>query len=118
MLEVTLPWPPRELSPNAHVHWTRKAEAKQTAKAQGCYLTMEILDAFYSMADTFQATYVFHPPDKRKRDQDNYLSSMKSAIDGVCAALGIDDTRIKRTVIEWGAVVKGGKVVLRLEEME
>ena len=127
MLEVTLPWPPRELSPNARNHWTAKAEASQTAKAQGCYLTMEIFNSPYGYPCSwakkgtgnmiFQATYVFHPPDKRKRDIDNFLAMMKNYQDGVCAALGIDDSRIKRTVIEWGAVVKGGKVVLRLEEI-
>ena len=42
----------------------------------------------------------------------------KNYLDGVCDALGIDDSRIKRTVLEWGEVVKGGKVVLTLEEME
>ena len=121
MLVVELPWPPRELSPNAHVHWTRSAEAKQTAQAQGCYQTMA--DKWegqwgYTELTAFEATYTFHPPDKRKRDIDNFLASMKHYQDGVCAALGIDDSRIKRTVIEWGAVVKGGKVVLRLEEMK
>ena len=119
MIEVTLPWPPRELSPNARVHWTAKAEASQTAKAQGCYLTMEnIMNVLFDTGvDAYQASYVFHPPDKRKRDIDNFLAMMKNYQDGVCAALGIDDSRIKRTVIEWGAVVKGGKVVLRLEEL-
>ena len=120
MLVVELPWPPRELSPNAHVHWTRSAEAKQTAKAQGCYLTMnERSDNWKGLLENeLEASYTFHPPDKRKRDIDNFLASMKHYQDGVCAALGIDDSRIKRTVIEWGAVVKGGKVVLRLEEMK
>ena len=122
MIEVTLPWPPRELSPNARVHWTAKAEASQTAKAQGCYLTMDTMEDTFKCQphylNEYHASYVFHPPDKRKRDIDNFLAMMKNYQDGVCAALGIDDSRIKRTVIEWGAVVKGGKVVLRLEEMK
>ena len=126
MLTVELPWPDKRLSPNARNHWTAKAEASQTAKAQGCYLTMEKAKQFYlaqtqqryEMPDGFEAQYTFHPPDKRKRDIDNFLAMMKNYQDGVCAALGIDDSRIKRTVIEWGDVVKGGKVVLRLEEME
>ena len=57
-------------------------------------------------------------PDRRKRDMDNCLAMMKPYQDGICDALGVDDSRIKRTVLEWGDVVKGGKVVLRLEEME
>ena len=123
MIEISLPWPDKRLSPNARNHWTAKAEASQTAKAQGCYLTLEYFEE--SMVETplewglgqLEATYIFHPPDKRRRDIDNFLAMMKNYQDGVCAALGIDDSRIKRTVIEWGAVVKGGKVVLRLEEL-
>ena len=125
MLTIELPWPPRELSPNARVHWTAKAESSQTAKAQGCYLMMGLMQShdwikdepIYVVGKDCEATYTFHPPDKRKRDIDNFLAMMKNYQDGVCAALGIDDSRIKRTVIEWGAVVKGGKVTLRLEEI-
>jgi len=29
----------------------------------------------------------------------------------------MDDSRIRRTVLEWGDVTPGGKVVLTLEEM-
>ena len=118
MLTVELPWPDKALSPNSRNRWA-KIEASQTAKAQGCYLTMNEYARDYRDFETmFEASYVFHPPDKRKRDIDNFLAMMKNYQDGVCAALGIDDSRIKRTVIEWGAVCKGGKVVLRLEEMD
>ena len=121
MLTVELPWPDKRLSPNARLHWTAKAEASQTAKAQGCMLTMEVRDPYIDLTQQppeYEASYTFHPPDKRKRDIDNFLAMMKNYQDGVCAALGIDDSRIKRTVIEWGAVVKGGKVVLKLTELE
>jgi hypothetical protein len=30
----------------------------------------------------------------------------------------MDDSHIKRTVLEWGDVVKGGKVVMSLEAIE
>jgi len=113
--KVELPWPPKELSPNARVHWAQKAEAAQTAKAQGCYLTMKNYARDYrDIETTFEAQYTFYPPDKRKRDMDNCLAMMKNYQDGVCAALGIDDTRIKRVVLEWGDVVRDGKVVMAL----
>ena len=116
MLTVELPWPDKRLSPNARNHWTAKAEASQTAKAQGAYLTWAALpDAGWITPDELEAQYTFHPPDRRKRDIDNFLASMKNYQDGVCAALAIDDSCIKRTIIEWGAVVKGGKVVLTLK---
>jgi crossover junction endodeoxyribonuclease RusA len=83
-------------------------------------LTMEKVQEYfdYPVPEQLVASYVFHPPDRRKRDIDNFLAMMKNYQDGVCAALGIDDSRIKRTVIEWGDVCKGGKVVLTLTELE
>jgi Holliday junction resolvase RusA-like endonuclease len=78
----------------------------------------EVEEEHYPIPDILVASYVFHPPDRRKRDIDNFLAMMKNYQDGVCAALGIDDSRIKRTVIEWGDVCKGGKVVLTLTELE
>ena len=124
MITIELPWPDKRLSPNARVHWREKAEVAGIARRDGGHLT---IDAIATVVEWYQsglpykvlAHYTFHPPDKRKRDIDNALSSMKNSVDGVCSALGIDDECIKRTVLEWGEVVKpGGKVVLRLEEME
>jgi len=34
-----------------------------------------------------------YPPDNRRRDADGVLASLKSALDGVADALGIDDHR-------------------------
>ena len=128
MIEITLPWPDKRLSPNARVHWREKSTAARVAKAQGRYLMMEIFNSPYGYPCSwsrkgtgnmnFQASYTFSPPDRRRRDIDNLLSQEKNYQDGVCAALEIDDSRIKRTVLEWGDVTPGGKVVLTLEEME
>jgi crossover junction endodeoxyribonuclease RusA len=68
--------------------------------------------------DDIQAQFIFHPPDRRRRDIDNVHAMCKPFQDGVCRSLSVDDSRIKRTVLEWGEVVKGGKVTLTLEEME
>jgi hypothetical protein len=63
-------------------------------------------------------TYTFHPPTKHKRDDDNFIAMMKHYRDGVADAYMIDDSKFHTQPAEWGDVVKGGKVVLRLEEME
>ena len=120
MIEITLPWPAKELSPNSRVHWAKKHQAAAVAHDSARYLTYETCmeQDGWSIAEKCEARYVFSPPDRRKRDIDNCLAMMKNYQDGVCAALGIDDSQIKRTVLEWGEVVKGGKVVLRLEEIE
>jgi crossover junction endodeoxyribonuclease RusA len=124
---VTLPWPARELSPNSRRHWRVKAEATQQAR-QDAYLATRAMPfdeihgrlwVYKSIGEPIDivARYTFNPPDKRRRDIDNCLSSCKAYQDGVMDALGIDDRQIKRTIIEWGIVEreKGGEVVLELQ---
>ena len=36
---------------------------------------------------------VFVPPDRRLYDRDNLVARMKSGLDGMCDALGIDDNQ-------------------------
>ena len=91
-----------------------KAKAVKDAKQEAFLLTRIPLGTVFDLV----SEYTFHPPDKRRRDIDNCLAMMKNYQDGVYNALGVDDSSIRRTVLEWGEVVKGGKVVLRLEEME
>ena len=116
MIEITLPWPDKRLSPNSRCHWREKSKAAAEAKNDGFVSVIEkrLREALNGHQ---QASYIFYPPDRRHRDIDNIHSSCKNFQDGVCQALNIDDIRIKRTVLEWGDVVKGGKVVLTLEEM-
>ena len=64
-----------------------------------------------------KAILVFYPPDKRKRDLDNLLASMKPSIDGVCEALNFDDSRIKEISVSWGKIIKGGMVTMELVTM-
>ena len=124
MITIELPWPDKRLSPNSRCHWREKAEASYSANWIGTSMALDerkVGVGNYRKVvrnnELFEAIYIFHPPDNRRRDIDNCLAMMKPYQDGVCAGIEIDDYRIKRTVLEWGEVVKGGKVVLRLEEM-
>ena len=54
-------------------------------------------------------------PIKRARDSDNLFAGMKSALDGVAKALGVDDSRFALMPITWE---KGeDRTVLRIEVM-
>ena len=116
MITIELPWPDKRLSPNSRCHWRAKAEATKEARQEAFLLTRIPVGTMFNLV----ARYTFYPPDKRKRDIDNCLSMMKPYQDGVMEALALDDNIIRRIVLEWrqDKVVKGGKVVLRLEEIE
>lgn len=105
---ITLPFPPRTLHPNARPHW---AALRKAAKA---YRN----DAFYAAlaagvgkidAEEVSVFIVFHPPNRRKHDLDGMLSAIKSGLDGIADAIGVDDSKWKIT-IEKSQPEKGGKV--------
>jgi len=57
-----------------------------------------------------------HPPDRRRRDLDN---AMKALLDALAhGGVYEDDGQIDRIEIERGAVVTGGKVVVRITPLD
>lgn len=109
---ISLPWPPAALSPNARVHHMAKArsarqyrhDAHMMALVEGCRkldcerLTVEI---------------TFHPPDNRRRDTDNMLASIKSGLDGIADATGVDDSHWHYGLAR-GEPVKDGRVLVHV----
>ena len=114
IVELALPWPDATLSPNSHLHWRARQVAKVLARDVALVLARQT-GAHLDTAEDLELILILHPPDRRHRDADNILSSLKESIDSVCKAVGVDDSQIKRLVLEWGNVAKGGKIELRLE---
>jgi hypothetical protein len=118
MITITLPWPDSDLSPNGRKHWrvTSKAKAKYKARCEWRFMCL----APHATHDTFPAgdiplTLTFHKPSRRHMDADGLLSRMKSGLDGVAKALGIDDVRFRPiTVNVADEPIKGGQVVVVL----
>ena len=88
---VTLPWPPRELSPNARVHWAKRSKVAKAYRQRCGWLTKA---AGLPVPDGVVHLWVmFCPPDRRRRDDDNAIAAFKAGRDGIADALGIDDSR-------------------------
>ena len=120
MIEITLPWPSSKLNPNNRVHWAVRAKATKGARHYAYYFTLSLghgQELKYCSIQLEQHVK-FYPPDKRKRDEDNCLRMIKAYRDGIFQALGADDSIIRRTVIEWGEISKGGMVTITLEEIQ
>lgn len=92
MLILGLPWPHKDLSPNARVDW-RVKHRRRHAYRLACEWTCAEKRVRPIEADRVQATIIFVPPDARHRDMDNMLASAKAAIDAVAVAIGVDDSR-------------------------
>ena len=116
MITVRLPWPPKQLSPNARVHWSVKNRHAQQQKESAWALTQHAKRGFISAPSwTHNVRLTFNPPDRRRRDLDNMLAMMKPALDGIAMALGTDDQHFTLT-LERGEPTKGGEVVAVITE--
>ena len=108
-MRFVLPWPPMELSPNSRMHWAALAKAKK-AYRQACAWQAKAQGAQKIEAESLSVTVEFHQPDKRRRDYDNMVASIKSGLDGVADAIGVPDDRW-RVRFDFPATI-GGMVVV------
>lgn len=91
-IEIRLPWPPTELSPNARGHWSKVMKAKRAYRS-AC-LTITLGDGPFDIDDgPLLLDLTFHPPDRRSYDRDNLISRIKAGIDGLADGLEINDKR-------------------------
>lgn len=84
---VVLPLPPKELHPNARVHWAKKAKAAREYRRKAYFAAFEVLGGRVGDAGlkwqraTVQITW--YAPSRRRTDPDNALASLKPALDGL-----------------------------------
>jgi crossover junction endodeoxyribonuclease RusA len=113
---LRLPWPDRKLSPNARVHWAAKAKAVKLARETACVMTLcEMTKGARMTANELHLK--FCPPDRRRRDLDNMIASSKAYIDGICDAIGIDDSQLSLRISR-GEPTKGGEVIAAITRGE
>jgi crossover junction endodeoxyribonuclease RusA len=119
MIEITLPWPPKGLSPNCRMHWAAKSKITKAYRQECRVITTNTL--FPTRPDLGKGKihlFVdFCPPDKRARDDDNVFASFKGGKDGIADALGIDDKRFISHPFLSEQVVKGGEVRVRITQI-
>lgn len=92
-MNVTLPWPPSTLSPNArHAHPSIKWKAVRAYRS-ACKTLAEACGVVAPDSQKIALWIEFVPPDRRHRDDDNMVASFKAGRDGLADALGVDDKR-------------------------
>lgn len=116
MINLTLPWPPKDLSPNARVHWTKRSKAaKAYRKECGWHVVAAGPRPKFAPSGLITLDIEFVEPDKRyRRDLDNMLASIKAGIDGIADALGVNDRRFVFRIARSEAI--GGMVRVRISE--
>lgn len=122
---ISLPWPPKRLSPN----WTGKLKEKLRAKKHyrntcatitASQLTNEMTECVEEFGDVdLHLELRFFPPHNYRYDRDNLVARCKHGIDGMCSELGIDDRRFRYGSDGIYERVVGGQVdlVIRVAEL-
>ena len=113
---IELPWPAKELSPNARQHWAAAARAKKAYRTR----CRQVGDALgLSMVPKGSERVLVHleffPPDRRARDWDNMVASMKSGLDGLADSMGVDDSKWRLSFDVCREPVKAGLVLVSVE---
>jgi crossover junction endodeoxyribonuclease RusA len=111
-LRVNLPWPHKDLSPNARIHWKAKHRRRHAYRHTCSWACVEQKVRRID-AESVSATILFYPPDARRRDVDNMLASVKAGIDAVAEAIGVDDSKWDLTLCR-AIPRKGGCVTILL----
>jgi crossover junction endodeoxyribonuclease RusA len=116
MIEIRLPWPPSELSPNSRLHWAQLARAKKIYR-QACCAVTQATKQTLGESGYLRVELTFYRPDRRSYDHDNLLSRMKAGLDGVADALQINDRRFNPLSVSVADGI-GGYVMMRIYEKE
>lgn len=91
---VVVPWPHRYLSPNSRINWAAKAQIVQKARMTSRVLAKQLFgeqDPAEPIDERINVQLVLHPRDRRRRDEDNIIASMKAYLDGIADAMGVND---------------------------
>lgn len=119
MIVVTVPIPPRELSPNARPHYLTKARVKARYR-RDCYLAALSDLSGYIMPRWERATVDVRWYGKTKTclsmDRDNAIASLKAAIDGLTdVGVWVDDHGVTWGKVTIGVDPKNPRVELEIE---
>lgn len=110
---IRLDWPPSALSPNARLHWAAKAKVAKKYRRDACYIS-QAMGCRALGCDWLDLEITFCPPNNARRDTDNMLAAIKSGLDGISDATGVDDSRWTYSLAR-GEPVKGGAVLVHVK---
>jgi crossover junction endodeoxyribonuclease RusA len=100
---ITITVPGRPPTPNARRHWRVTALDNDTWKGAARVVALEAKPDSWEPLDHAEVDVTFIVPDKRRRDLDNLVSSVKPQMDGIVDA-GIlrDDSLEVLSVVRYG----------------
>lgn len=115
MLNLTLPYPP---SGNHAWKHTRAGKHYLTDKARDYYAEVAGIvrqrNRKLGIDSHVQVSCLLFPPDRRRRDMDNAWKVVGDAL--TKAGVWMDDSLIRKLVLQWSPPKTGGQVMVFVEE--
>jgi crossover junction endodeoxyribonuclease RusA len=111
---IDLPFPAKALWPNGRAHWAEKARAVKTHRAWACVAAWAAGAPFTDPIVRVSIAVTVHPKTRNPIDRDNCVAALKSYLDGIADALGVDDRTFDTPSISFGEPIKGGLLSLTL----
>lgn len=118
MMQLILPFPP-----SVNGYW-RSTQKGVLISELGRIFRSNALAAIYqqlrsrptALLTELDVHVVLFPPTRAKRDLDNF---QKALFDGLThAGIWKDDSQVKRMLVEWGPVTKGGKAEITITDFK
>ena len=90
---IILDWPDASLSPNRKngKSWVSTVSRKDGYRRMAAFYVRYALAGEIKPIKPYKLVITFVQPDKRRRDLDNLLATIKPGLDGIAYGLGIDD---------------------------
>lgn len=111
---IALSWPDSKLNPNFKAHWAVKHRAISLMKWKW---HMELSLDRQKLLGRRNFNVRFQAPNKRRRDVDNVIASLKYMQDTLATFCGCDDSQLRiQWPVEFATPVKGGRVILETVE--
>jgi len=96
--KLVLPWPPKELQPNARIYRLTKAKFVRVYRETCWALAMSAPHPV--VTETMHLKVTFSPPTLQARDLDNCLAAIKAGLDGVADAWKVNDRAFRPITID------------------
>lgn len=110
---IELPFPAKQLSPNARIHPMQLHTCKKRHK-NWAYLATKAAGVTVNETGDIRVIVTAYPPGRYRYDRDNFIARCKAYFDGIALALGVDDSRFDPRV-QLAEPVKNGRVTITVE---
>jgi hypothetical protein len=115
-LSIELSWPADPLWPNKSAHRYVEARSRKAAKREAFYATKLMMSHDWAPAgETASVHLIAHcKPTGPHPDKDNTVAAVKSHLDGIALAIGMNDRDFDAPTVTFAGRCERGKIIVEI----